>query len=78
MIQAASRVVVELLLFAGTAGATHYFLSFTQTDLPRRPRKQYTILLLSVRLLESLHFHIATISFYRARMRDVFLHACLS
>jgi len=31
MLQEVSRFVPELLLFVGTAGATHYFMSFTQT-----------------------------------------------
>lgn len=35
MFQTVSRVVPELLLFVGTAGATHYFMSFTQTVMHR-------------------------------------------
>jgi hypothetical protein len=35
MLQTVSRVVSELLLFVGTAGATHYFMSFAQTVMHR-------------------------------------------
>jgi hypothetical protein len=35
MLQTMSRVVLEILLFCGTAGATHYFMSFTQTVMHR-------------------------------------------
>jgi sterol desaturase/sphingolipid hydroxylase (fatty acid hydroxylase superfamily) len=35
MLQTVSRVVPALLLFVGTAGATHYFMSFAQTVLHR-------------------------------------------
>jgi len=35
MLQAVLRVVPSLLLFAGTAAATHYFMSFTQTVMHR-------------------------------------------
>jgi len=35
MLQTVSRVVSEVLLFAGTAGATHYLMSFTQTVMHR-------------------------------------------
>ena len=35
MLQTVSRVVPALVLFVGTAGATHYFMSFTQTVMHR-------------------------------------------
>ena len=35
MLQTVSRIFPELLLFVGTAGGTHYFMSFTQTVMHR-------------------------------------------